>query len=211
MNNDYGMYHIAVPGKFLGDNVAYLDLETRKVPCDWSFPSGERLRRRWSAFLAGVASAGEITIVETASSEREFLQATRDVIGKADTVVYRATRQFDEMILKGRFTNARRALAAEPFYNAMPDAEELVWDCRKHDPGSEWQQPRIADIPSKDVPVHYELNPGLVLIHLLRDVAELVGAYGQPDPTCEAWLREVLTDPVFADSVLYTGNLRKVQ
>jgi hypothetical protein len=203
MHNDYGMYRVAVPGKFLGDNVAYLDLETRKVPCDWSFPSGERLRRRWSAFLAGIATAGEITIVETASSEREFLQATRDSIGAADTVIYRATRQFDEMILKGRFTNARRALAAEPFYLAMPGAEALTWDCRKHDPESEWQAMRARELPSKEVPAMYEINPDLVMLHLLRDMAELIGAYGQPDPTCEAWLRRVLTDPVFGDSLLY--------
>ena len=211
MHNDYGMYHIAVPGKFLGESTAFLDLETRKVPCEWSFPSGERLRRRWSAFLAGIATAGEITIVETASSECEFLQAVRDTIGTADTVIYRATRQFDEMILKGKFTNARRALADVPFYSVMPGAEELTWDCRKHDPDSAWQQARPGDIPSKDVPVHYELNPGLVLIHLLRDVAELIGAYGQPDEECEAWLRQVLSDPVFADSVLYAASLQKVQ
>lgn len=202
---------VAVPGNFLGDNVAYLDLETRKVPCEWSFPSGERLSRRWSAFLAGVATDGGIFIVESAGSERQFLQATREAIGKADTVIYRATRQFDEMILKGRFTNARRALAAEPFYPVMPDAEDLTWDCKKHDPSSEWQQARTPDIPSKDVPVHYELNPELVMLHLLRDVAELVGAYGQPDEPCEAWLRKVLTDPVFADSVLYPGSLQKTQ
>jgi hypothetical protein len=202
MHNDYGMHRITVPGKFLGDSTAYLDLETRKVPCNWSFPSGELLRRRWSAFLAGVAVAGEITIVETASSEREFLQAVRDTIGSADTVVYRATRQFDEMILKGRFTNARRALAEVPFFSVMPGAEDLTWDCRKHDPDSEWQAFRHTDIPSKDAPAIYELNPGLVMLHLLRDVCELIGAYGQPDPTCEAWLRRVLTDPVFADSLL---------
>jgi hypothetical protein len=201
-NGHVGIYHVPVPGKFLGENVAYLDLETRKVPCDWQFPSGEKLRRRWSAFLAGVALAGEISIVETAGSEIDFLQAIADTVYPADTVIYRATRQFDEMILKGRFTNARRALAAEPFYPAMPGAEELTWDCRKHDPDSAWQQARPGDIPSRDVPVHYELNPGLVLVHLLRDVAELIGAYGQPDPTCEAWLRQVLDDPVFTDSLL---------
>ena len=50
--------------------------------------------------------------------------------------------------------------------------------------------------------MHYELNPGLVLVHLLRDVAELIGAYGQPDTVCEAWLRKVLDDPVFTDSLL---------
>src|ERR1700758_5308689 len=155
MNNDYGIQRVAVPGKFLGDSVAYLDLETRKVPCAWSFPSGELLRRRWSAFLAGVATAGEIIIVEAAGSEAEFLQGVRDAIGAADTVIYRATRQFDEMILKGRFTNARRALAAVPFYSVMPGAEDLTWDCKRHDPDSEWQAFRAADIPSKDVPAIY--------------------------------------------------------
>jgi len=204
MSNDYGLYRVAVPGKFLDQGVAYLDLETRKVPCDWEFPSGERLRRRWSAFLAGVATDGEIHIVETAGSERRFLSGVRESIGAADTVIYRATRQFDEMILKGRFTNARRSLADVPFYPVMPQAESLTWDVRKHDPDSEWQQPRPGDIASKDVPVHYELNPLLVLIHLLRDVCELIGAYGQPDPTCDAWLRRVLADPVYADSLLFT-------
>ena len=201
MSINYGMLVVSVPGRFL-DAVAYLDLETRKVPCTWSFPSGEKLKRRWSAFLAGVATAGTITIVESAGSEMDFLQAVRDTIGTADTVVYRATRQFDEMILKGRFTNARRALAEFPFYPVMPGAEELMWDCRKHDPDSEWQAYRAADIPSKDVPAIYELNPDLVMLHLLRDVCELIGAYGQPDTACEAWLRKVLTDPVFADSLL---------
>ena len=196
-----GMYHVPIPGKYLHD-VAYLDLETRKVPCHWTFPSGEPLRRRWSAFLAGVATRGEITLVESAGSELDFLQAVADAVYPADTVLYRATRQFDEMILKGRFINARRALAEVPFYPAMPGAEDLVWDCRKHDPDSAWQQQRPGDVPSKDVPVHYELNPGLVLVHLLRDVAELIGAYGQPDSTCEAWLRKVLGDPVFTDSLL---------
>lgn len=199
--NNVGIYTVPVPGRFLGDSTAYLDLETRKVPCQWSFPSGECLRRRWSAFLAGVATDGVITIVEAAGSETDFLQAVRDSIGTADVVIYRATRQFDEMILKGRFTNARRALAAVPFYPVMPGAEDLTWDCRKHEPGSEWQQPR-GDVPSKDVPSIYELNPALVMLHLLRDVAELIGAYGQPDSAAEAWLRKVLTDPVFADGLL---------
>src|SRR4249920_708074 len=158
-------FRIEVPGKFL-DAVAYLDLETRKVPCEWSFPSGERLKRRWSAFLAGVATAGEIIIVESAGSETDFLQGVRDAIGLADTVIYRATRQFDEMILKGRFTNARRALAELPFYPVMPEAEELTWDCRKHDPDSEWQAMRSRELPSKEVPAMYEINPDLVVLHL---------------------------------------------
>jgi hypothetical protein len=84
----------------------------------------------------------------------------------------------------------------------MPDAEKLTWDCRKHDPESEWQSFRASDIPSRNVPAMYETNPALVMLHLLRDVAELIGAYGQPDETCEAWLRQVLTDPMFADSLL---------
>ena len=202
MNNEFGLLRIAVPGKFLGEGVAYLDLETRKVPCEWYFPSGERLRRRWSAFLAGIATDGDILIVESAGSERQFLSAVSNALGTADTVIYRATRQFDEMILKGRFTNARRALAAEPFYNAMPGAEDLTWDCRKHDPDSEWQALRTRELPSKDVPAMYEINPDLVMLHLLRDMAELIGAYGEPDYVCATWLRRVLTDPVLGDKLL---------
>src|SRR5262249_51866439 len=97
----YETWEVDVPGRFRSD-VAFLDLETVKVPCDWVSPAGEKLGRRWSAFLAGVTSFRRITIVENTGDEESFLSGVRMAIGDTDTVVYRATRRFDEMILKGR-------------------------------------------------------------------------------------------------------------
>jgi hypothetical protein len=190
-------WDIRVPGRFL-DAIAYLDLETRKVPCRWAFPNGVPLGRRWSAFIAGVGTRGHIRIVESAGDERAFLAGVREAIGKADTVLYRATNTFDEGILKGRFTYARRGWADEAFYPAMPDAEELTWDRRKHDPRNRWQSMRERELDSRYVSVTYERDSALVLVHNLRDVVELIGAYGEPDKRCATWCERVLTDADFA-------------
>lgn len=201
----YVTWTVEVPGRF-ADAIAYLDLETRKVPCKWAFPNGVPLGRRWMAFLAGVATAGKIVIVESAGNEPWFLTGVREAIGKADTVLYRATNTFDEGILKGRYTYARRGWADEAFYPAMPDAEDLTWDRRKHDPEGEIQKLRERELDSRYVAETYERNSALVLIHLLRDVVELVLAYGEPDAECDAWGRKILTDATYADAVLFGGE-----
>jgi hypothetical protein len=200
----YDSWSVEVPGKFRSD-VTFLDLETVKVPCYWTSPAGERLGRRWSAFLAGVTSFRRITIVEATGGEEAFLTGVREAIDSG-TVVYRATRKFDEMILKGRYTYARRGPAPVPFYPAMPGAETLEWVCERPNPTGEWEAMRERELASKDVSETYATDSGLVLIHLLRDVAELIGAYGEPDEECAAWCRRVLTDSAFAENVLFGGE-----
>jgi len=198
----FDTWTVDVPGKFRND-VTFLDLETRKVPCDWTSPAGELLTRRWSAFLAGVTGYRRITMVESVNDEEGFLVGVREAI-ESGTVVYRATRKFDEMILKGRYTYARRGPAPEPFYPAMPGAEDLVWACERPDPTGFWESIREQELPSIDVPIAYEAGKsGLVLVHLLRDVCELIGAYGEPDEECMIWLRMMLTDQASAFLALY--------
>lgn len=201
----YVTWTVEVPGRFL-DAVAYLDLETRKVPCKWAFPNGVPLGRRWMAFLAGVARSGRIVLVESAGDERWFLEGVREAIGEADTVLYRATNTFDEGILKGRYTYARRGWADEAFYPAMPGAEDLTWDRKKHEPDSEWQKLRERELDSRYVAEAYERDSSLVLIHLLRDVVEMIGAYGEPDEAADAWCRRVLTDVRFAERAIFGGE-----
>jgi hypothetical protein len=206
----YDLWTIEVPGRFR-DDVAYLDLETVKVPCAFTFPTGEKLGRRWSAFLAGVARNGEIRFVERdRDDELGFLDGVYETIGgeSAYEVVYRATRKFDEMILRGRFTYARRGPAESPFYPALRDAEYLNWVCERPNPTCWWESERERELPSADVPATYyglgrERDTGLVLIHLLRDVVGMIGAYGDPNETCAAWCRQVLTDREFAERVLF--------
>jgi len=205
MTSGFVTWTVPVPGRFL-DAIAYLDLETRKVPCRWTSPAGEKLGRRWMAFLAGVATCGKIVLVESAGDESWFLTGVREAIGDADTVLYRATNTFDEGILKGRYTYARRGWAPEPFYPAMVGAEELTWDRRKHEPDSEWQSLRKRELDSRYVSETYERDSALVMIHLLRDVVELIGAYGEPDEECDAWCRKVLTDDRLAFEVIFGGE-----
>jgi len=202
-------YVIPVPGKF-AEGVAFLDLETRKVPIGPTemspdglvMKNGELLRRRWQAFLAGVARDGEIRIVEYEDDEYDFLVAVRGAIGNADTVVYGATRQFDEMILKGRFTNARRAHENLPFFPAMPGASELWWRCIGTAPHD---YPRSADVPSREVSRSYvEGRYASVLAHNLRDVCELILAVGDPDAECRSWCLQVLYDLPFAVEEIFT-------
>jgi hypothetical protein len=198
---EYSVWSLTVPGTFC-DETAYVDLETVKVPCAWTSPAGESLSRRWSAFLAGVGYNGRITIVERTGTEPMFLAGVRGALGSAGTIVYRATRKFDEMILKGRYTYARRGPAPEPFYPAMPGAEELSWRCERPDPDGFWESVRERELDSARVSETYRTDPDLVRLHLLRDVAELIGAYGDPDSECEDWLVRVLTDDDFARDLL---------
>src|ERR1700755_1855113 len=79
----YVTYTVPIPGKYLGDKVAYLDLEARKVPCEWAFPNGVPLSRRWMAFIAGVATQDRIRIIEASASEHAFLAGVREAIGEA--------------------------------------------------------------------------------------------------------------------------------
>lgn len=198
--DDYVLWDVEIPGEYL-DGIAYLDIETRKVPCRWSFDNGVPLSRRWSAFMVGVALGERIMILESIENERALLSGVREAIGGADTVLYRATRKFDEMILKGRFTYARRGPAEVPFYPAMPGAEDLTWDQRRHLPAP-WDSVRERELDSRYVPEVYARDPNLVLIHNLRDVVELVAGYGEPDAECEAWCRKVLTDLTYADAII---------
>jgi len=201
----FDTWEIEVPGTFRAD-VAFLDLETRKVPCEWTFPNGVSLSRRWSAFLAGVTQPGRIVLVERTGSEEDFLTGVREAIGSAEAVAYRSANSFDEGILRGRFTYARRGWAPEPFYPAMPGADELNWKRLRPEPNGFWESARERELMSVDVPATYETDSGLVLVHLLRDVAEMIGAYCYPDDECATWCFDVLTRRDFAESVLFGGE-----
>lgn len=207
----YTLWTVDVPGKFRSD-VCFLDLETVKVPTRAGFrmKTGERLGYRWSAFLAGVTSYRRISIVERYESEEAFLAGVREEIGSVRAVVYRATRKFDEMILKGRFTYARRGPEDVAFYPAMPGAEELTWRCERPDPSGYWESVRVRELDSARVSNTYRTDPGLVRLHLLRDVAELIGAYGYPDPECEEWLVRVLSDDDFCSRPATLKKFRKM-
>jgi hypothetical protein len=193
-------YELKVPGWFEG---TMLDLETVKVPTAEGFrlPSGEPLRRRWSIALAGVARDGRVWIVAGEGDEATALEELGDALASSETVTYAATREFDEMICRGRFTNARRAHLPAPTFPVVPGAEEIGW----RNLGASSRVSREAnDLPSRDVPAALARGDvDAVMVHLLRDVAELILLAGRPDATASEWCSRVLREPGFALAELY--------
>jgi hypothetical protein len=187
------VYEIEVPGTFL-EGVAFLDLETVKVPTPDGFrmQNGEVLKRRWSIALAGVARDGIIEIIDSEGEEAYGLGQLGDSLRDATAVVYCATRQFDEMICRGRFTNARRAHLLRPEFPAVPGAEDLTWLNIARPEAPIW---RGKDVASRDVPnALVDGRRRAVLVHLLRDVVELIVMGGSPSSGCQAWCTGVLVD-----------------
>ena len=157
--------------------VVYLDIETQKVSCaPITMANGETLRRRWDPIMIGMArSVNGALIAEVAYGWRDW---AREFVLPAGTreVRYSATREFDEMILKGRFTNARRAhLAERPAgWPALRGADEVVWTNIKARSGL----PRSPDIESRDIAFCDWTNRDRILeeavvVHCLRDVLDL--------------------------------------
>jgi hypothetical protein len=197
---------ITIPGD-IPEDVAMLDIETCKVSADdHIMDNGELLRQRWAAFAAGIATGtylgSRITLLAS-YDEPELLRRTAlDIQDR--TIKYAATRGFDEMILKGRFTNARRSHDKNPFYPTMPGAEDRTWVNIYSKMGAVLPAvKRAPDIDSKNVPIAWERGAHtVVLIHLLRDVAELIIASGDADQNALGWCIKVLRDTKYAAYVL---------
>ena len=215
---------ISIPGKFR-DGSAYLDLETKKVPTTnalrgrglyggFIMQNGEMLRNRWSIVMYGVALNGYLAMSDN-STEHENITGLGNILtgwdlgaasggvmaGDITEVVYAATRQFDEMIAKGRFTNARRAHEPTPFFPAVPGANDLPWRSVAPIP-KDIQELRGPDLPSKDISQEIATNWSGVAVHLLRDVIQLILIDGDPNNRCDKWCRRVMSDSNFALSLL---------
>jgi hypothetical protein len=153
--------------------VIWLDIETRKTaaPCGWP------QRLRWQTFMIGIAGAMDpgVFFAEVRSgTEAELV----DWISEFENyeIRYCATREFDEMVLRGRFTNARRAHHHRAGGWPNLDTAKMTWkNIRKQMRSCRWARP--FDIKGRDVPNEWDHPEGdtkLVAIHCLRDVLENV-------------------------------------
>lgn len=196
---------VPIPGR-VADGTAYLDIETRKIDFGEYLDDGWLLKRRWSAFAIGIAAGGVVTMNAT-YDEPLLLKSAAKLIGYR-SVTYAATRQFDEMILKGRFTNARRAHAERPMYPAMPGASSRIWhNIYREVRESNRNLTREHDIDSKNVPDYWCTDQRiLILVHLLRDVLELVMADMKANAEARAWIRLVLFSNAYATSLVEEGT-----
>jgi hypothetical protein len=173
---------VKVPGAFRN---VYLDIETEKLL---------KPVRRWKVTTVGVAAGSSITVID-GDDELAVLAAVACAIPEGSVVRYAATREFDEMVLRGRFTNARRAHLAKPTYPAMPGAEQITWLNLKPGYGTR----NRMDVPGREIPA--ARNDGRwpkAMAHNLRDVAELILRDGTPDGVCCAWCYKVLNHATFA-------------
>lgn len=196
---------VPLPGR-ASDGIAYIDIETRKIEFDKQLPDGWFMKRRWSAFMIGVGTAEGIRIMAT-YDEPALLLAASQTIGNR-VAVYAGTREFDEMILKGRFTNARRAHSREQIYPAMPGASGLVWkNIHRQASVTASALNRAVDTPSKGVNETWcSGDRDLVLIHNLRDVAELIYAGQQCDAKVRAWIRMIMYSNEYALNAVRTAR-----
>jgi hypothetical protein len=205
-NANVSEYVIPVPGLFPA-GIAYLDLETTKVLTKPLFvmKNGENLRQRWSVFMAGVAIDGEIRLID-GEGEEGVLAGITNACWESEAVLYAATREFDEMITKGRFTNARRAHEDEPFFPAAYGAEYWNWRNLGVIPES-LRALRESDIPGSKVSATMRAGKAdVVMMHLLRDVVTLILMSGGYDRECERWIKRVLAYDKFAMSEIFKGE-----
>ena len=88
---------------------------------------------------------------------------------------YTATREFDEMVLRGRFTNARRAHSSWAGNWSNLNELDCTWNnIRKSMLPKEYIK-RGADVASKDVPATWDAgNKDVVILHNERDIIEMV-------------------------------------
>jgi hypothetical protein len=118
------------------------------APAGFRMRNGEVLRNRWSVAMAGIGRDGYVVLVDDAGTEADRLGRVGELLADSGAVRYAATREFDEMICRGRFTNARRAHEPEPYFPAVPGADDLPWLNVRYTP----DVPRGADVLSRDVP-----------------------------------------------------------
>jgi hypothetical protein len=167
--------------------IAYLDIETRKIDAGPGFPQ----RRRWQPFMVGLGlwspdRGWKVYLLEEGGKYGEafLIDALASVLRDRgiEEIRYGATREFDEMVLRGRFTNARRAHLPEPppwwpnlnefpvrWVNVArrsaptPRAPRGSWDCASKDCPALWDSDRLE----------YRAR---VRAHCLADVSEMIGA-----------------------------------
>ena len=155
----------------------WVDIETKKVEIDrWVRETGEAVGRRWEPILIGTGfcSNGE-WFVEMTFEWTSWVKFFEGLKVDSDLMVYDATREFDEMILKGRFHNARRAHFPER-PKGYPGIDEDLFDwvnIRKEAKPKQYE--RSEDVESKYVPESWKCGDETrVLVHLFRDVVGLI-------------------------------------
>lgn len=189
-------FNFEVDAPEIGETV-WIDIETKKVDA----PDGWGYKKRWSCFMACVANFdnyNNLRVTILYGDESLLINRLKKRLDGFCQIEYSGTRQFDEMVLKGRFTNARRALSPVPGEWANLDLEPFDWKNIWNElKGKEVN--RASDIESKFVPDAWKKGQTtIVLLHCLRDVLEMIaGKFGLGD------FERILEDNLFGFDLFY--------
>lgn len=187
----------------------WFDIETKKVlaPEDWLY------RRRWQPFMVSVVRSvgGEMTLEVWASDDEELLIESLNELFREEgpkELAFDATREFDKMVLAGRFTNARRAFSSCP--GSWPHLEENDFRWTNLRRVLLPSPARRADCLSRDVPELWANGKeSIVSLHCARDSADL--ALRDPESNLSnevrANLEMVLSEVKFEKRWLMLGDL----
>lgn len=165
--------HTEIPLRATLDT-AWIDLETEKHQLAEPFPmpTGHPLRQIWQPFAIGLGYEHHGQLVVELSYDWHLDWQTYLRLLPFTALRYAATREFDEMVAKGRFTNARRAHLQEPGPWPHIPEQKFKW-VNVHKAAVPVD--RSPDIASKDVPTAWSRGArSLVLTHLFKDVVQLV-------------------------------------
>lgn len=156
-------------------DLAWLDIEGVKVkaPESWS------QQTRTKAFMVGIGRFVEDGfLVHIYTGKEEYVMNAVKTVAHDRTLVYYATRDYDRMVLEGKWTQFRRSMSDRPgdwpnvgdgwFWQNLRDIttyQRMTWD--------RLRSIRSPDVESKAVPEIWTVNPDLVILHNVRDVIEL--------------------------------------
>jgi hypothetical protein len=188
-------------------SVTWIDIETVKV----RMPDG---RLRWNPVVIGTAFdfAGQwrFDLAFNFETDADWVDWLGSIRANSSHMIYAATRSFDEMVLKGRFLNARR-----PFFSKRPDGwpgiddDLFTWEntAKTMATGPDMTARRGPDIRSRDIPKIWPKRENDTLIHCWRDVVDILfrdplvefSDYSVPEvyrrvmedyDYCDRWLKE---------------------
>lgn len=150
-------------------NTIWLDIECDKVTA----PTGWAYRTRARAFMVGVAyfTPGSLIIEVVTGSEASVMDYVRTMCEGAE-IRYTATRQYDKLVVEGRWTYARRGPSANP--GEWPSVQGLNWVNVRYAPKVAHGLVRSPDIASADIPHTWPSQCDTILLHNVRDLLLMV-------------------------------------
>lgn len=173
--------------------IRWFDIETKKVEAPEYWP----YKTRWQPFMisvAGVMDPGVFFVTVLASDdEKTFIEDVREMLVGTEARYAASRMDFDQMVLRGKFTNARRGISKRAGRWPTLNGADIEWKNvykELDDPG----YIRKKEVVSKLVPGLWKegdkASKKLVVNHCLRDVVDLV--LRDPDVSLDGRLRRQL-------------------